>query len=391
MGRAKIDMKYIQKGKPRKLSYNQRINGLKSKISEFSKSGAKACLIVYNDDDNFGAMTWPEDPTTVNSMLQEYEHQKIETPPKIFDVKDYFENKKDIAQAAIIKVRKDILKNKYPTWHPNFNQMEEKNLISFITSIEEKIQVCNGKISMLKDMQQNDTNFLQNTPHMQIMVQENVTIPQMQQQIYAPMKSIDDIQAENVTIPQMQQQIHAPMKSIDDITEMVVQENVFIPQMHAPMKSIDDISEMMVQENVTIPQMQQQIHAPMKSIDDISEMVVQENVFIPQMHAPMKSIDDISEMMVQENVTIHQMQQQIHPLVKSIDYINEMMNFTDLVDLPPISSTKQLGQFVECGNQVFNHDTQLVDPIDWTNYLDPDIFNWASNSDELSCKDISTR
>ncbi|MCI89327.1 hypothetical protein A2U01_0110615, partial [Trifolium medium] len=63
----------------------------------------------------------------------------------------------------------------------------------------------------------------------------------------------------------------------------------------------------------------------------------------------MKSIDDISEMMVQDNVFIPQMQQQIHPHVKSIDYINEMMGFADLVELPPSSSTKQLGQLVECG------------------------------------------
>ncbi|GAU43106.1 hypothetical protein TSUD_373010 [Trifolium subterraneum] len=242
-------------------------------------------------------MTWPEDPTTVKSLLREYERQKIETPPKIFDVKGYYKNKKDKAEAAILKVRKDILKEKYLTWHPNFNKMDEKNLISFITSIEEKIEACNGKISMLKDMQQSDRNLLQNTPHMQIMVQENVGIPQMQQQI------------------------------------------------HAPMKSIDEISEIIQAENVTIPRIQQQTHAPTKSIDDISEMVVQENVFI------------------------RQMQQQIHPPVESIDYFKEMMNFTDLVDLPSISSTKQL---VDCGNQVVNHDnslvTQLDDPVGWTNY-----------------------
>ncbi|MCI34879.1 hypothetical protein A2U01_0056100, partial [Trifolium medium] len=48
---------------------------------------------------------------------------------------------------------------------------------------------------------------------------------------------------------------------------------------------------------------------------------------------------------------------------------------------------------VECGNQVVNHDdywaTQVVDPVDWTNHLDPDIFNWASQPDEFSCKDVS--
>jgi hypothetical protein len=279
MGRAKIPMKYIQKEKSRKLAFNQRTNGLRNKIFKFSKSGAKVCLILYNDDDNnVGPMTWPEDPTSVNSMLQEYEHQKIETPPKIFDVKDYFENKKCKAEVAIIKVRKEILKKKYPTWHPNFNNMEENNLISFITIIEKKIEVCNEKIHMLKNnVQPSETNFLQSTPHVQIMVQEGVTVPEMQR-------------CEN--------------------------------------------SEEKPWEYLQIP-----------------------------------------------------------TSVKLTDDINEMTDFTNLVDLPPSSSTKQLGEVVNCGNEVVNHDdylaNQFADTNDWINQLDPDILNWASQPKEFSWKDFS--
>jgi hypothetical protein len=96
MGRKKIPMKYIQNEKSRKIAFKERKNGLARKLSKFvSKTGARACLIVYDDDGNYvGPITWPEDPTIVNSMLQEYEHKKIEEAPEIFDVHKYFEIKK---------------------------------------------------------------------------------------------------------------------------------------------------------------------------------------------------------------------------------------------------------------------------------------------------------
>jgi len=162
MGRAKIPMKYIQSAKSRKITFKQRKQGLQKKISEFcKKSGAKACFIVYDGDHtNVEPMTWPEDLTIVNSLLQEYQNQKIEKTPKIFDVKDYFENKKEKVVTKINKVRKDILSNIYPTWHPQFSNLDENQLRDFIATINAKIQACNHKISMLKNMQQIETSTL---------------------------------------------------------------------------------------------------------------------------------------------------------------------------------------------------------------------------------------
>ncbi|XP_045810296.1 agamous-like MADS-box protein AGL80 [Trifolium pratense] len=149
MGRAKTAMKYIQDENPRKVCFRQRKKGLKSKISQITKSGAKACLVMY-DENNEGPMTWPEDLATVNSMLQEYEHQKIDKTPKVFDVNDYFRIKKNMVKAGITKVHKDIISIKYPTWHPHFNKMDENQLRNFMASIDVKIRACNHKISTLK-------------------------------------------------------------------------------------------------------------------------------------------------------------------------------------------------------------------------------------------------
>ena len=190
-------MKYIQKEKSRKLTFKERKNGLARKLNQFvSKTGAKACLIVYdNDGNNVGPMSWPEDPTIVNSMLQEYEHKKIEEAPEIFDVHKYYEIKKNKIEAKITNVRKDTLKKKYPTWHPHFQNMEENQLRDFIATVNDRIQACDHKISMLKNMQHSETSFLQNNALVQNMVQESVVsshssqvnaihnIPQMQQHI----------------------------------------------------------------------------------------------------------------------------------------------------------------------------------------------------------------
>ncbi|WJX91320.1 hypothetical protein P8452_73114 [Trifolium repens] len=149
MGRSKITMRYIQNENSRKHSFNQRKKGIRSKISKITKSGAKICLVMY-DGNNAGPITWPEDLAIVNTMLQEYEHQKIEKTPNIFQIDDYFKIKKDIVKAEITKVRKDILNIKYPTWHPHFNNMDENQLKNFLASIDVKIRTCNLKINTLK-------------------------------------------------------------------------------------------------------------------------------------------------------------------------------------------------------------------------------------------------
>ncbi|XP_004490182.1 uncharacterized protein [Cicer arietinum] len=211
MGRAKVAIKNINNEKVRKITFMNRKNGLTKKISDFSiKSGAKACLIVYDGDGNVAPTIWPQDPTLVNSMLQEYENQKIGTSPKIFDIKDYFKIKKEIVEAEILKVKKAISRNKFPTWDPSFNNMQVEHLTTFMETINAKVQDCNEKINMMKNIQEIETNFLHNTSHMQNMVPESVDSSNSSQ--------INVIQS----IPQMEQYIHDPMElPLDDVYEMV--------------------------------------------------------------------------------------------------------------------------------------------------------------------------
>nr|XP_004489898.2 uncharacterized protein LOC101495285 [Cicer arietinum] len=211
MGRAKVAIKYINNEKVRKITFMNRKKGLTNKVSDFStKSGAKACLIMYDGDGNVAPTIWPENPTLVNSMLQEYENQKIEASPKIFDIKNYFKIKKEIVEAEILKVKKAILRNKFPTWDPSFNNMQVEHLTAFMEAINAKVQDCNERINMMKNIQEIETNFLHNTSHMQNMVPESLDSSNSSQ--------INVIQS----IPQMEQYIHDPMElPLDDVYEMV--------------------------------------------------------------------------------------------------------------------------------------------------------------------------
>lgn len=168
----------------RKLAFIRRQNGLVKKISDFSrKFGVEACLVVYDGDDgNSRPITWPQDSTIVHFVLKKYEHQKIEMPSKEFDVNDYFANKKNMVEVEISKLHKKIVMNKYPTWSQYFHTMEGEQvksqcfhtmegekLKSLIDIVNAKIQACNHKISILKNMQQGEKNSL-----IQNKTQENV-------------------------------------------------------------------------------------------------------------------------------------------------------------------------------------------------------------------------
>ncbi|CAJ2657474.1 unnamed protein product [Trifolium pratense] len=178
-GGGKVTLKHIQNEKVRKSSFIQRRKGLIKKVSKFSKNfRVEVCLIVCDGDGDSKPMTWPQDLSTLQSMLTKYEQQKIETTPKKFDMQDYFANKKNMVEAEILNVRKKIVMNKYPTWGRPFNNLEMEQLRSFVDIVDLKIEACNQRINMLKNMQQSDeTNFMQNTGRMQNVASENVVSP----------------------------------------------------------------------------------------------------------------------------------------------------------------------------------------------------------------------
>ncbi|KAK7304724.1 hypothetical protein VNO77_42611 [Canavalia gladiata] len=161
MGRQRITLKRISNDRTRKNTFKHRANGLVKKIHEFcTMCGAEACFIAYDDGNgNVGPMTWPQDPTLVHSIIEKYERQKNDKPPKTFNLEDFFENRKNTVEAEISRVQKEITKIKYPTWDRSFSELGEEQLRAFIAMLDTKIEACDHRVNMLKNLYQSEANF----------------------------------------------------------------------------------------------------------------------------------------------------------------------------------------------------------------------------------------
>ncbi|CAJ2636068.1 unnamed protein product [Trifolium pratense] len=262
-GSGKVTLKQIQDAKVRKAAFMQRKKGLTKKVSEFSNSfGVEACLIVFDGDGDGKPITWPQDYKTLQSMLTKYEQQKFETTPKDFKVKDYFANKKNMAELEILRVRKKIAMKKHPTWGRCFYNLDREELQGFIDMVDIKIEACNRRINVLK-----------NTGH----IPEEVASPQSSQ----PKKPI-------INISEM-----ADFTDLIEWTDPMPQENAFSSHSSQPMKPIIDISEMedftdLIEWNDLMPQENAfSSHSSQLDVMDI----------IPQMQpdpAPLQPHDNIS-------------------------------------------------------------------------------------------------
>ncbi|KAK2449534.1 agamous MADS-box protein AGL80 [Trifolium repens] len=252
MGRAsgKVTLKQIQNEKVRKSAFSQRSMGLTKKVSEFSKNfRVETCLIVYDGDGDGKPMTWPQDSKTLQSILTKYEQQKIETTPKEFNVKDYFANKKNMVEVEILRVRKKIMMNKYPTWSLCFNNLGREQLKGFMDIVDLKIQDCNKKINMLKNKQQSD----------QISLMQNIAQSQMQ-----------SVVRENVAAPQSNSnQLDDPMNPLIDISEMIDFTGLIEWDDLMPQKNVFSSNSSQVEVMHSIPQLQY-VTAPLKPLDNIS-------------------------------------------------------------------------------------------------------------------------
>ncbi|KOM56158.1 hypothetical protein LR48_Vigan10g205000 [Vigna angularis] len=172
MGRARITLKQISNERSRKTTFLRRKTGLMKKISEFSKRcGGEHCLIMYDDnaDGDVEAVTSPENPVEIHSMIQKYYETQLkkERPHKTYGIEEFFKNRKKMIEAEISKVHKQISSIKYPTWDPSFVNMEEDQLRALCARVEAKIEACDEGIKLLKN-HKNVPSLMQNFSHGQI-------------------------------------------------------------------------------------------------------------------------------------------------------------------------------------------------------------------------------
>ncbi|XP_061355278.1 agamous-like MADS-box protein AGL82 [Gastrolobium bilobum] len=223
MGRAKLALKRISNESDRKLAFKRRKKGIMKKMAEFSTMcGVDACLIIYDGNGDAQPVTWPENSRKVHSIVEKYELTKNEKPHKNFDLENFFENKKKTVESEISKVQKDIVKIKYPTWHPSFNGLEEEQLSNFIAMLDTKVEACKKRINMLKNKHQSEANMssMQNMAQSESAAsdssQPNFThnITQSQDSII-PMKPINDEYQLASYLPELDKDSQSQMLNFD--------------------------------------------------------------------------------------------------------------------------------------------------------------------------------
>lgn len=102
---------------------------------------------------------WPQDSKNIQFIIQNYKCQRIEKPPKTFHIEDFFDNRKNMIEVEISKLHKQERDVMYPTWDPSLSNMENEQLWKFITEVNAKIEACDKRITMLKNMNQDEINI----------------------------------------------------------------------------------------------------------------------------------------------------------------------------------------------------------------------------------------
>ncbi|CAL0326938.1 unnamed protein product [Lupinus luteus] len=155
MGRGRIEL--IKKEKNRMITFQKRKEGLMKKAYELSTlCGIDVCVIIYAphfDDQGSQLQTWPKDSKEVYRIIQKYNDTTIDRRPKIFDVQEYYKDRVKKVEGEIAKVQREKFKIMYPTWDDSFNSMGEEQLRMFVTMLDNKLDVCNQRINVLKQDQ----------------------------------------------------------------------------------------------------------------------------------------------------------------------------------------------------------------------------------------------
>ncbi|KAJ7975776.1 Agamous-like MADS-box protein [Quillaja saponaria] len=154
MGRARLVMDLIRNAKARKTTYMKRKRGLVKKAFELNTlCGVDVCLLMHgpNTSSTDQPEIWPQDPNEVKRIINKYKAKTCNTPPKSYDLQDFFHDRKSKIEVEACKLRKEMLEIKYPAWDTRFDALSEQQLKKFITVLDKKIEACGQKLNEMKN------------------------------------------------------------------------------------------------------------------------------------------------------------------------------------------------------------------------------------------------
>ncbi|GMP35584.1 hypothetical protein CsSME_00007963 [Camellia sinensis var. sinensis] len=247
MGRAKQRMELIRNEKARYVTYQKRKKALKKKTCELETlCDVQVCLIIYGpelDDYSTKVEIWPQNPNDIQRLIDSYRNQSIEDRHRrTLDLSNFFENRNQKIEDALVKLRKKNDKALYSTWDDCYNDLPEGQLRAFEGMLEGKLADVKARVEFMKGTQalaslndveqttqQNYSNYymqgLFDTTSLQMgIIHEDTPIS-----LLNPLYEIDDVS------------LHYPFDQTDHqgIVELDAKSMVISPMM-MPMNNIND-------------------------------------------------------------------------------------------------------------------------------------------------------
>ncbi|CAL5374619.1 unnamed protein product [Camellia sinensis] len=158
MDRAKQRMELIRNEKARYVTYQKRKKGLKKKTCELETlCDVQVCLIIYGpklDDNSTEVEIWPQNPNDIQRLIHTYRNQSIEDRHRrTLDLSNFFENRNQEIEDALVKLRKKNDKVVYPTWDDRYNDLSEGQLRAFEGMLEGKLADVKARVEFMKGTQ----------------------------------------------------------------------------------------------------------------------------------------------------------------------------------------------------------------------------------------------
>ncbi|XP_028077505.1 agamous-like MADS-box protein AGL80 isoform X1 [Camellia sinensis] len=192
MGRAKQRMKLIRNEKARYATYQKRKKGLKKKTCELQTlCDVQVCLIIYGpklDDNSTEVEIWPQNPNDIQRLIDTYRNQSIkDRHRRTLDLSNFFENRNQEIEDALVKLRKKNDKALYSTWDDRYNDLPEGQLRAFEGMLEGKLADVKARVEFMKG-----TRALASLNDMEQTTQQNHSNYFMQGPMMMPMNNIND-------------------------------------------------------------------------------------------------------------------------------------------------------------------------------------------------------
>lgn len=168
MGRRKLKMELIPKAKERMSSFKKRKESLTKKFDELKTlCGVDGCMIIYHPNGEAAEPEiYPESLYETCRVIDEYRSKKDDpTKCKTVGLSDFFQERKRKAEEQLMKMRKENMNAKYPTWNNMLDEVTDPLVLrAFADQLSVKSHIVKSRIEFLKSisnqvLDDNNNNF----------------------------------------------------------------------------------------------------------------------------------------------------------------------------------------------------------------------------------------